>query len=931
MSWRIQTSIRLKLTVLVALVVMVAAGALSVVSYLFARNVLRMQIHDRLSVIANDRQKLLLSYVQQQEERVALVASRTRLRQLLDDFAAGRVAPEQFQEESRRILRDAQSSGRGLLAIWVTDLAGRAITATADDLVGKDFSAAPEFAEGREAVTLRLAHDEQGQDRARLAGPVTTADGRWVGVVMMETDAEPIVQLLADRTGLGETGLVMLGERMDDKIRYLMVPGAGTLSLEVLQSHSPAMTAATEGQRGFRQTQDWQGVPVLTAYRPVGYRNWGLETKMDVAEAYAPIEWLRRLFMAVEAAALLLGLLGSYLLARRFTHPIVRMGKMAESIATGGLRDARVVVEGSDEIGRLGEAFNRMTHELSHSYAILEDRVKERTAELLRVNDTLRDEVAERLRAHELLNSLIENIPDMIFMKDAKDLRFVRFNKAGEELIGCQRDEMIGKNDYDFFPKDEADFFTTKDREVLASGRPLDIRDEPIQTKHKGIRILHTKKVPLLGRDGKPEYLLGISEDVTDLKRAEQELDRYFTLSLDLFCIADYRGFFKRLNPAWEQVLGYTIADLQAKPFMEFVHPDDRVATQSEFERILGGGRTLHFENRYRTRDGSYRWLQWTAQPMPDEQIILAVARDVTERKRAQELLTRFTDALNQKNLEMAEELKMAREIQQAFVPQRYPTFPRAATPEASALRFHHRFLLTSTLGGDFFDVFPLSDTEAGIFICDVMGHGMRAALLTAVIRGLTNELRMFAADPGQFMTEINLALLKALRGVGTPIFASACYVVVDAATGRMQCANAGHPTPFRLRANGGPVERLVVAETVRGTALALTADGRYATGSETLEEGDAVLLYTDGLYEVENRDGDEFGRERLQSAVQRHARLSRPALLDAVLTDVRTFAARGDFSDDVCIVGIEFATQVAARATERNPATAPGPSVTPP
>lgn len=928
MSWRVKTSIRLKLTVLVALVVLVTAGALSLVSYLFARNVLRAQIHDRLSVVANDRQKLLLAYVQQQQERVALVASRTRLRQLVADRTAGRIAEEVFRAEMRRILSDARASGRGLLAIWLTDLTGRTIMAVDEKIVGQDFSSSPEFSEGRHAITLRLTHDEAGRDRALLAGPITSAEGQPVGVVMMEADAEPIMQLLADRTGLGQTGVVILGERVDDKIRYLLVPDAGTQSFEVPQSDSPAMSAATEGQHGFRQTRDWRGVPVLTAFRPVGYRNWGLETKMDVAEAYAPIAWLRVLFIAVEAGALLLGLFGSYLLARRFTQPIVRMGKMAESIATGGLRDARVVVEATDEIGRLGEAFNRMTHELAHSYALLEDRVKQRTAELQRVNETLRDEVAERVRAHELLNSLIENIPDMIFMKDAKNLRFVRFNKAGEELIGCKREEMIGRNDYDFFPKEEADFFTAKDREVLATGRILDIREEPIQTKHKGIRLLHTKKVPLLGHSGQPEYLLGISEDVTDLRRAEQELDRYFTMALDLFCIADYRGYFKRLNPAWEQVLGYSLADLQAKPFMEFVHPDDRVATQSEFERILGGARTLHFENRYRTRDGSYRWLQWSAQPVPDEQIILAVARDVTERKRAQELLTRFTDALNQKNLEMAEELKMAREIQQAFIPQRYPTFPRAATPETSALRFHHRFLPTSTLGGDFFDVFPLSDTEAGIFLCDVMGHGMRAALLTAVVRGLTNELRMFAADPGQFMTEINLALLKALRGVSTPIFASACYVVIDAATGRVQCANAGHPTPFRLRANGGPVERLIMAETVRGTALGLLAESRYGTGAETLDEGDAVLLYTDGLYEVVNRSGDEFGRERLQSAVQRHAKSSRAALPDAVLADVRTFAARGDFSDDVCIVGVEFLSRVAARSAGKKPADVP---VTPP
>jgi sigma-B regulation protein RsbU (phosphoserine phosphatase) len=504
---------------------------------------------------------------------------------------------------------------------------------------------------------------------------------------------------------------------------------------------------------------------------------------------------LRRLFIIVESAVLLVGLLCSYLLARRCTTPILRMAKMAESIASGGLRDARMVVESRDEIGKLGEAFNRMTHELAHSYAILEDRVTERTAELAHVNEALREQIAERLRA-------------------------------------------------------------------------------------------------------------------------ERELDRYFTLALDLFCIADYKGFFKRLNPAWERVVGHTPPELMAKPFIEFVHPDDREATAAEFHKILAGAHTLQFENRYRCKDGSYRWLQWTATPVADEQLIVAVARDVTEHRRAQQLLTQFADVLNRKNLEFQEDLKMAREVQQAFIPQHYPTFPRAATAETSALRFWHVYLPTSGLGGDFFDVLPLSDTEAGVFICDVMGHGMRAALLTAVIRGLVDELRSFAADPGQFLTEINLALTGILRGVSTPIFASACYVVVDAATGRMLCANAGHPTPLHVQAESGRVERLTVAETVRGTALGLTRDCIYATASHNLNAGDAVLLFTDGLYEAENHEGEQFGHDRLEAAVRTHIHLPRQRMLDAALADVRKFAAGGEFSDDVCAVGIEFAEHVAARPT---------------
>jgi PAS domain S-box-containing protein len=134
-------------------------------------------------------------------------------------------------------------------------------------------------------------------------------------------------------------------------------------------------------------------------------------------------------------------------------------------------------------------------------------------------------------------------------------------------------------------------------------------------------------------------------------KRAEEELDRFFTLSLDLMCVAGFDGYFKRLNPVWERILGYTLDELLAHPYLDFVHPDDRSPTTTEADKLSGGLHVLKFENRYRHKDGTYRWLEWAAVPYPGEQVTYAAARDITDRKEATETIQRYSRDLAAENL----------------------------------------------------------------------------------------------------------------------------------------------------------------------------------------------------------------------------------------------------------------------------------------
>jgi PAS domain S-box-containing protein len=131
-----------------------------------------------------------------------------------------------------------------------------------------------------------------------------------------------------------------------------------------------------------------------------------------------------------------------------------------------------------------------------------------------------------------------------------------------------------------------------------------------------------------------------LSSAIRERRLRENELDQLFTLSLDMLCIAGFDGYFKRINPAWENTLGRPTSEMLSRPYFEFIHPDDLAVTLEEAKKIGEGGQSLSFENRFRCADGSYKWLLWNATPSADEKLIFAVARDITVRKKAERRLS---------------------------------------------------------------------------------------------------------------------------------------------------------------------------------------------------------------------------------------------------------------------------------------------------
>ncbi len=419
---------------------------------------------------------------------------------------------------------------------------------------------------------------------------------------------------------------------------------------------------------------------------------------------------------------------------------------------------------------------------------------------------------------------------------------------------------------------------------------------------------------------GQPVRITGAYWDISKRRVIEEELarERFFLRTL-MEHIPD-KIYFKDLASRFIWISRETIerfsthdpADVLGKTDFDFFREEHaREAFDNEQEIIRTGQPIVNKEEHEVWADGRETWVTTTKMPLRDEggRIIgtFGLSRDITARKKAEEQLARYAEELRRRNEELEEDLSMARELQNALMPRRYPCFPHSALPGDSALRFSHFFNPSTAVSGDFFDIIELSDTMAGVFICDVMGHGVRAALVAAIVRALVGELKSIADQPGEFLAKLNAKLSEILKQTEIPMFASASYVVADLAKRELRYANAGHPDPLCVRhhASGAGASRLDHCK--RGPVLGMFPEAVYGTSRCDLAEHDTFLLFTDGLFEVEGADGELYDQQSLMRAVDRRANLSASDLCREVLAEIRQFAANEQFSDDVCLVALEI------------------------
>ena len=334
-------------------------------------------------------------------------------------------------------------------------------------------------------------------------------------------------------------------------------------------------------------------------------------------------------------------------------------------------------------------------------------------------------------QAEMFFDSIVDQIPNMIFVKDARELKFVHINKAGEELLGYSRDDLIGKSDYDFFPSEQADFFTAKDRRVLAEGRLEDILEEPIHTRHKGLRILHTKKIPLSDALGRPQYLLGISEDITLRKQTEQALqqahvelehrvdertealqeanavlrvemrDRQLaekalresetnfrnlveTSIQGIFIHTD--GIIQFANASTARIFGYRSSDdFLGQDYRIVVAPDEKERVERyRYARLRGELSPSYYECEGRRQDGSALWFEclvsrvvWNGRPS-----VMSTFQDISARKQAEQALRESEERFRDLVEGSVQGIVVHRNMVPLFVNQRYAEILGYDSPE---------------------------------------------------------------------------------------------------------------------------------------------------------------------------------------------------------------------------------------------------------
>lgn len=473
---------------------------------------------------------------------------------------------------------------------------------------------------------------------------------------------------------------------------------------------------------------------------------------------------------------------------------------------------------------------------------------------------------------------------------------------------------------------DDRDRFSRALANVLApSGPELFAIDCRLQTGGDRWRWLRIRGTVVRDREGAAQRIAGSMIDISLRKEAEAQIEEERHILRSLIECVPLQVYFKDLHSRFVLV-NRQMAEWNGQPSPEAVvgmHDRDFFASahweeaEADEKQIMASGEAVTEKVEREVReDGKVTWVLTSKFPWFDRagQVkgTFGVSSDVTELVTARQAATDLAAELQIRNQAYEEELQLAREIQHALAGS---TLPDVANDRA-ALRFGARYLPISGLAGDFFEVMRISDDSVGLLICDVMGHGVRSALIVAMLRGLLEKQRRSAADPSAFLRGLNNGLHAILDRANATMFATAFYAVLDLGAGTLRYACAGHPGGIATGPAG--VRQLAPGRKEKGPGLGLVAKADYPAGEVPLDGVSRLLLFTDGILEAESPDGEPFLEKRLMETAAGCHGGTLEEMLDLVLNRVLQYSECNHFDDDVCLLGVEVLPVAAAAGASR-------------
>ena len=423
-------------------------------------------------------------------------------------------------------------------------------------------------------------------------------------------------------------------------------------------------------------------------------------------------------------------------------------------------------------------------------------------------------------------------------------------------------------------------------------------------------------------KTGKPIIIAGSIIDITPRKEAELRLTEdkhllkllsesipvniYFKDKDSKFVMANTATAKKMRQENATDILGKSDHD-----FFDAKHADK--SRQDEID-IMESGHTLTGTLEREIWDANEEtWCITSKYPWYDHhgniKGTFGVSNDVTEIVDTQNRLIEVAQTYRERNELYEAELLLASEIQQAILARRIPQIPSNPANIPNNLftaDFQIQHIPMHGLAGDFYEAIPLSDHRMGILVCDVMGHGVRAGLIVAMIRGLISKEKKSASNPEQFLTNLNQGLSHILNSAGISIFSTAIYCIVDTTQNQISLSSAGHPLPI---IKNGSIYSLMdpnLLDPTQSSALGLFENSSYHSINFSIDNLEEIIFYTDGIYEVADKSDQELGLDKLIHKLNKSNKIDSSSI-DKLIHIAKDFTADNQFNDDVCLVSINI------------------------